>query len=128
MCVTCGCDVAVQGAVVAVENPERRIYGLQYHPEVMHTEGGLETIKHFLMTVAGLKPDWTMSEVLQEQLRLVAAQVRGGPGLENLALYWERVILACCCALSSPEANVLPPAPPHVQNESHQHRPAGLPA
>ncbi len=34
-----------QGAVVAIENPAARIFGLQYHPEVMHSERGAETIK-----------------------------------------------------------------------------------
>lgn len=64
-----------QGAIVAIEAPERHIYGLQYHPEVMHTEDGLETLKHFLFTTSGLKPDWTMDEVIQQQLESIAKQV-----------------------------------------------------
>lgn len=64
-----------QGAVVAVENPERRIFGLQYHPEVMHTEQGTDTIRHFLLDISGLKADWTMSEVLETQLKLIEQQV-----------------------------------------------------
>lgn len=64
-----------QGAVVAIEDPERKIYGLQYHPEVMHTEGGTDTLRHFLLDLAGVKADWTMAEVLETQLRLVAEQV-----------------------------------------------------
>lgn len=64
-----------QGAVVAIEDPKRRIFGLQYHPEVMHTEGGTDTIRHFLLDIAGVKPDWTMAEVLETQLKLIAEQV-----------------------------------------------------
>jgi len=66
--------------VVAIENPERRIFGLQYHPEVMHTEQGTDTIRHFLLDIAGLKADWTMSEVLETQLRLIEQQVRDRAG------------------------------------------------
>lgn len=81
--VACDCAVAVsdvlpwQGAVVAIENPDRRIFGLQYHPEVMHTEQGTDTIRHFLLDIAGLKADWTMAEVLETQLKLIEQQVGG---------------------------------------------------
>ncbi|MEW5302400.1 MAG: hypothetical protein WDW36_005192 [Sanguina aurantia] len=64
-----------QGAVVAIENPSRQIFGLQYHPEVMHTERGIETIRHFLVDIAKVKADWTMDQVLEEQLRKVAEKV-----------------------------------------------------
>lgn len=60
---------------MAIENPARQIFGLQYHPEVMHTERGIETIKHFLVTIAKVKADWTMDQVLEEQLRKVAEKV-----------------------------------------------------
>jgi GMP synthase (glutamine-hydrolysing) len=70
----------LQGAVVAIENPERRIFGLQYHPEVMHTEQGTDTIRNFLLDISGLTADWTMSEVLETQLKLIEQKVgwRGG--------------------------------------------------
>ena len=42
-----------QGSIVAIENTARAIYGLQYHPEVTHTERGLATLKHFLFKVRG---------------------------------------------------------------------------
>jgi GMP synthase (glutamine-hydrolysing) len=68
-------SVLAQGAVVGIENPERRIFGLQYHPEVMHTEQGTDTIRHFLLDIAGLKADWTMAEVLETQIKLIEQQV-----------------------------------------------------
>eukprot|EP00775_Hariotina_reticulata_P013059 gene13059-13186_t len=64
-----------QGAVVAIENTDRRIFGLQYHPEVMHTEQGTDTIRHFLLDIAGLNADWTMAEVLETQIKLIEQQV-----------------------------------------------------
>ncbi|KXZ44305.1 hypothetical protein GPECTOR_69g398 [Gonium pectorale] len=64
-----------QGAIVAIENPERRIYGFQFHPEVMHTEHGMEMIKHFLIGIAQTPADWNMGQVLEEQLQKIAALV-----------------------------------------------------
>ena len=46
----------------------------------MHTEGGLEMLKHFLMDISGVKPDWTMDQVLEEQLRKISDLVRGRGG------------------------------------------------
>ena len=63
------------GAVVAIENAERKIFGLQYHPEVTHSERGQETIRHFLFDVAGLTAGWSMQNVLDEQIALVKEKV-----------------------------------------------------
>ena len=62
------------GAVVAIEHAERRIFGLQYHPEVTHSERGFETIRHFLFHVAKVEAGWTMQNVLDEQI-VIAAQM-----------------------------------------------------
>jgi GMP synthase (glutamine-hydrolysing) len=64
-----------QGAIVAIENPTKMIYGFQFHPEVNNTEGGMAMIKHFLLDIACVKPDWTMDQVLEEQMKKIAAQV-----------------------------------------------------
>ena len=47
-----------------------------YHPEVNHTEGGADTLRHFLLDIAGVKPDWTMAEVLETQLNMIREQAR----------------------------------------------------
>ncbi|KAL4448463.1 hypothetical protein ABPG75_005682 [Micractinium tetrahymenae] len=64
-----------QGAIVAIENPGRRIFGLQYHPEVMHSERGAETIRHFLFDVAKMTGDWKMEDVLEEEMEKIRQQV-----------------------------------------------------
>ncbi len=51
--------------------------GLPLSQQVSHTEGGTSTLRHFLLTTAGLRADWTMAEVLETQLKLIAEQVRG---------------------------------------------------
>jgi GMP synthase (glutamine-hydrolysing) len=61
--------------IAVLENAERRIWGVQYHPEVVHTPYGAEVLKHFLHTLANCDPSWTMGSVIEEQIALVRAQV-----------------------------------------------------
>lgn len=64
-----------QGGVAAIEDTERRIYGLQYHPEVSHSPRGVETLRHFLLEECGIQADWKLEDVLQEQIDLVRQTV-----------------------------------------------------
>ncbi|HUP55968.1 MAG TPA: glutamine-hydrolyzing GMP synthase [Bdellovibrionota bacterium] len=63
------------GAVAAIEDPEQGLYGIQFHPEVTHTEGGKEIYRRFLVELAGIKPDWSMASVLDEQLKIIRDKV-----------------------------------------------------
>ena len=63
---------AVQGAIVAVEDPQRRFFGLQYHPEVQHTKRGRDMLRHFLFDVAEVPADWKMESVLEEEMAKIA--------------------------------------------------------
>jgi GMP synthase (glutamine-hydrolysing) len=60
--------------VAAMEDPQRHLYGVQFHPEVMHTEHGLAVLRHFL-TAAGCRPSWTMVNIVEESIEAVRAQV-----------------------------------------------------
>jgi GMP synthase (glutamine-hydrolysing) len=64
-----------EAPVAALEDVDRRIYGVQFHPEVMHTERGQEVLKHFLYDVAGCRPTWTMSSIIEQSVSAVRAQV-----------------------------------------------------
>ena len=64
-----------KGTIVAIENPKIGFYGLQYHPEVMHTEKGTETLRHFLYAISGLTGTWSMKNVYEEQLKAIQAKV-----------------------------------------------------
>ena len=55
--------------------PADRLAGVQFHPEVLHTEHGQAVLEHFLYEVAGLAPTWTMSSVIDEQVASIRAQV-----------------------------------------------------
>ncbi len=61
--------------VAAMADVKRRIYGLQFHPEVAHTDQGDTILHNFLFRVANLKPDWTMSSFVERTLREVAEKV-----------------------------------------------------
>ncbi|AQK47450.1 GMP synthase [glutamine-hydrolyzing] [Zea mays] len=66
---------SVQGAVAAIENRENRFYGLQYHPEVTHSAQGMETLRRFLFDVCGIKADWKMQDVLDEEIKTIQSTV-----------------------------------------------------
>ncbi|PJE94751.1 GMP synthase (glutamine-hydrolyzing) [Streptomyces carminius] len=61
--------------VAAFEDDGRRLYGVQYHPEVMHTTHGQQVLEHFLYRGAGLKPTWTAANVVEEQVAAIRAQI-----------------------------------------------------
>jgi len=61
--------------VAAFEDDERRLYGVQYHPEVLHSTHGQQILEHFLYRGAGIKPEWTTSNVVDEQIAAIRAQV-----------------------------------------------------
>jgi GMP synthase (glutamine-hydrolysing) len=60
--------------VAAMEDPARRLYGVQFHPEVMHTEHGQAMLRRFL-ELAGCRTNWTMGSIIDEQVAQVHAQV-----------------------------------------------------
>ena len=62
-------------AVAAIEDPARRLYGVQFHPEVAHTARGQEVLKQFLYDAAGCRPSWTMTSVIEQQVTDIRAQV-----------------------------------------------------
>jgi GMP synthase (glutamine-hydrolysing) len=61
--------------IAAFEDRERNLYGVQFHPEVMHTPHGQEILKNFLYEVAGAPPAWTPAAVIEEQVERIRAQV-----------------------------------------------------
>ena len=68
----------------AVEDPERGLYGVQFHPEVMHTEYGTQILRRFL-EAAGCRPTWTMLNIVEEQTDRIAEQVGGGRAICGLS-------------------------------------------
>ena len=64
-----------EAPVAALEDPARRVYGVQFHPEVAHTRRGQELLKNFLYGVAGCRPSWTMTSVIDRSVTAIRQQV-----------------------------------------------------
>jgi GMP synthase (glutamine-hydrolysing) len=70
--------------VAAVENPERGLFGVQFHPEVVHTEYGTRVLARFL-ELAGCRPSWTMLNIVEDQTAAIREQVGGGRAICGLS-------------------------------------------
>jgi GMP synthase (glutamine-hydrolysing) len=64
--------------VAAFEDRSRSFAGVQFHPEVLHTEHGQHVLERFLYDVAGLAPSWTTASIVDEQVAAIRAQVGTG--------------------------------------------------
>ncbi|MFM7829422.1 MAG: glutamine-hydrolyzing GMP synthase, partial [Actinomycetota bacterium] len=63
--------------MAVIENPAKRIWGVQFHPEVMHTQQGTEVLRQFIYGLADCKPSWTMDSIIDTQVADVRRQVGG---------------------------------------------------
>ena len=61
--------------VAAFEAPEKKLYGLQWHPEVKHSDFGQKALENFLYDGAGLTPTWTSGSIIDEQVEKIRTQV-----------------------------------------------------
>jgi GMP synthase (glutamine-hydrolysing) len=71
--------------IAAFEDAARGLYGVQFHPEVVHTPHGQDLLKNFLYEVAGAPPAWTPAAVIEEQVERIRAQVGRGRVLCGLS-------------------------------------------
>ncbi|GAA0261126.1 glutamine-hydrolyzing GMP synthase [Actinomadura nitritigenes] len=72
--VTASTDVT---PVAGMEDRERGFFGVQFHPEVLHTENGMEILRRFLYEGAGCRPNWTMVNIADESIEAVRERVGG---------------------------------------------------
>lgn len=61
--------------VAAFANEEKALYGVQWHPEVKHSDLGQQVLENFLFKGAGITPDWTTGNIVEEQVERIRAQV-----------------------------------------------------
>jgi len=64
-----------RATVAAFEDAGRQLAGVQWHPEVLHSEHGQEVLEHFLLDIAGCRPTWTSSNIAEEQVQRVRDEV-----------------------------------------------------
>lgn len=72
-------------APAAIEHREKPLFGLQFHPEVKHTEKGEQILANFLFRIAGLKPDWTPEHFIRQTTAQIRHQVGNGKVLMALS-------------------------------------------
>jgi GMP synthase (glutamine-hydrolysing) len=69
----------------AFRHRERPLYGVQFHPEVVHTPLGKDILANFLFTIAGCRPTWTMKSFVESSIERIRAQVGSGRVLCGLS-------------------------------------------
>jgi GMP synthase (glutamine-hydrolysing) len=67
-------------ALAGIADEARRIWAVQFHPEVAHTRQGMELLKNFVLDICGAKADWTPEHFIQTTVERVRAQVGDGQG------------------------------------------------
>ena len=68
-----------------IENVDNHIYGVQYHPEVVHTPHGQELLERFLVDIAECRADWTMTNVIEESVDAIRKQIGKGRAICGLS-------------------------------------------
>ena len=68
-----------------IENVANRIYGVQYHPEVVHTPHGQKLLERFLIDIAECRADWTMTNVIEESIDAIRKQIGKGRAICGLS-------------------------------------------
>jgi GMP synthase (glutamine-hydrolysing) len=72
-------------AIGAIEDPRRKLYGVQFHPEVAHTPHGKEILRNFLVNVCGLSCDWTMASFIETTVAHIKEVVGDGQAVCGLS-------------------------------------------
>jgi len=68
-------------SLAAAENTKRKLFGLQFHPEVVHTEAGRQIIENFLFRVCGCQGDWTPASFVEESIARIRQQIGSGKAI-----------------------------------------------
>ncbi len=71
--------------VAAIENPQKKVYGVQFHPEVYHTDHGMEILSNLLFDICGLSKSWTMESFINSTVEAIREEVGDGTVLLGLS-------------------------------------------
>ncbi len=74
-----------ENAVAGIANEEKRMWAVQFHPEVAHTRQGMELLKNFVIGICGAEADWTPEHFIQSTVERVRAQVGEGHAICGLS-------------------------------------------
>jgi GMP synthase (glutamine-hydrolysing) len=80
------CTATTAGAAIAAfEDPGRRLYGVQWHPEVVHSDNGQRVIENFLYRGARVEPTWTTGSIIEASVKSIADLVGAHPVIAGLS-------------------------------------------
>jgi GMP synthase (glutamine-hydrolysing) len=82
----------------AMENAEKKLYGMQYHPEVLHTDNGVQMLRNFLYEICGCQGDWTMEDYKKTAIDKIRETVKDGKVLLALSGGVDSSVLAALLA------------------------------
>jgi len=68
-------------AIAAIENPAKKMYAVQFHPEVHHTQRGADILRNFVLDICGARPEWTPQHFIDSTIAQVQQQVGQGRAL-----------------------------------------------
>jgi GMP synthase (glutamine-hydrolysing) len=71
------------GNIASFENKEKKIYGLQFHPEVAHTICGHKILNNFLFDIAEVKKDWKLSDFIEDKIKEIKTEISSGNNGNN---------------------------------------------
>ena len=71
--------------VAAFRHKEKPIYGLQWHPEVVHTEKGTQMLRNFIFEVCRCEPNWKIEDIVEKAVKEIKIQVGGGKAITALS-------------------------------------------
>ena len=71
--------------IAAMADEQRRCYGVQFHPEVHHTPGGVTLLRAFVLEICHARPDWTPAAIVQDSLARIQLQVGGGRAVAGIS-------------------------------------------
>ena len=70
-----------ENAISVIENPQRKMYAVEFHPEVRHTEQGKDILRRFVVELGGIKPNWFPRAFIEETVETIRTRVGDGHAL-----------------------------------------------
>jgi len=92
---------STESPVAALEAPDRKLYGIQFHPEVVHTPYGTDVLRRFLDDICGCSMEWSAASVIEEQVARIREQVGEGRVICGLSGGVDSSVVRCSCTRRS---------------------------
>lgn len=80
----------------AMEQPEKRLYALQFHPEVLHTQEGTKMLSNFIYNVCGCTGDWKMDSFVEQSIRMLREKSETGACCVHFRAAWILLLRPSC--------------------------------